>query len=154
MEHSLTVRGRRTGLTVLAVVGMMIAGAGTASAWTYATQSAPQSAIYKGVSHGDGYGSMYRSGYNYVITTATLRDNKPNNDRGIFVSSQAWKSSGGPARTSTGQSHSSGWRTVAQTRLHSASGWVGASGWTKVCEDASAQPDICSTERYSPAGGL
>ncbi|NKX92712.1 hypothetical protein HF995_05390 [Sanguibacter hominis ATCC BAA-789] len=135
------------------MVAMMAAGAGSASAWTYATKSAPQSATYKGVSHGDGYGAMYRSGYNYVITTATLRDNKPDNDRAIFVSSQAWASSG-TARTSTAKTHNRDWTTVAQTRLHSANGWVGASGWTKVCEDASLRPDICSTERYSPFGGL
>lgn len=44
MMRSLSARSRRSFTAAVALVGMMVLGASSASAWTFATQSAPQKA--------------------------------------------------------------------------------------------------------------
>ena len=147
MMRSPSARSRRGFTAAVALVGMMVLGASSASAWTFATQSAPQKASYNGVSFGDGAGSIVRSGFAYVNTNASIKD-PVSNGKGVFQDTYAY-SSASVASTQTSRSETSTWKSMSQTQLYSYQGWVGAWAESKVCEDTSWQPDICSSTRNS-----
>ncbi len=99
--------------------------------------------MYNGVAFGHGAGNIYRQGYNYA--DVSLRDPVVN-DRAVYQQTQA-TTRAGSSRGQTGRHSGSTWRSMPQVSLYGSSGWVGASGFSKVCEDASLRPDICSTSR-------
>ena len=123
----------------------MNGGAGGAAAWTFATTSSPQSAIYNGAAFGHGAGNIYRQGFNYVLADVSLRDPVVNN-RAVYQESQA-TTRAGSTRGQTGRHSGSTWRSMPRVSLYGSAGWVGATGFSTVCEDASLRPDICSTTR-------
>lgn len=145
--RTLSNRVRRSIAVTATVVGMVAVGATGASAWTFATTGAPQSAISGGASVGDGAGSIYRSGFAYVKTDAKLKD-PVSNGRGVFQETYAYNSKS-QASGQTGRRTGSTWASMQQTSLYSYQGFAGATARSKVCEDASLRPDVCSSDRLS-----
>lgn len=144
MKNSIGSRFVRIG----AILGASILAFGigsSASAWTFATQSSPQRAIYNGVSFADGAGSLVRSGWNDIITTTQLRDPVANSGAAYQESSATSSASWG--QTQSDRRTGSSWASVSTPDYYSTAGWVGATATSKVCEDVALRPDICSTSK-------
>lgn len=86
-----------------------------------------------------------RSGFAYVNTNASIKD-PVSNGKGVFQDTYGYNSVSF-ASAQTSRSETSTWKSMSQTQLYSYQGWVGAWAQSKVCEDTSWQPDICSSTR-------
>lgn len=142
---------KRTLCTLGLILGLTAAGASGASAWTFATKASPQSAIYNGVSFGDGAGNIYRSGYSTILIDVDLRD-RVSNGRGIYQQTNAWKPGDTrftAASAQTGRRSVNSWARMQQKKIGTTVSSVGSWASSKVCEDASLRPDICSTTKSS-----
>lgn len=89
--------------------------------------------------------NIYRSGFNYVLADVSLRD-PVSNGNPVYQQTQA-TTRAGSTRGQTDRHSSSTWPLMPRVSLFGSAGWVGATGFSKVCEDASLRPDICSTTR-------
>jgi hypothetical protein len=144
------MRGRISAAVGLTVALLMIGSSG-AAAWTWATYSSPQHAYYNSVSRGAGYGEAYRSGYNTVVITAALKDSYING-RGAYHTSTVWKPGDTrriPVTSETGRYEGASWKNMTTRFVDTLTSSAGMYANSKVCEDASWQPDICSTNRAS-----
>lgn len=138
---------KRSLSAILLSLALAVASSGTAYAWTFATQGSPQSAIYNGVSFGDGAGKIYRQGFSSIYIDVTLRD-RVSNGRGVYQDTYVYK----PGDTRwTGASTQTGrrtdqatWASMKRKTINTVRSSAGHWGRSKVCEDASLRPDICS----------
>jgi len=138
----------RSGVVLGLAGALLFGGMATASAWTYATTSSPLSATYNGVSFADGAGSMTRSGFSNIVTTARTKDPVANSGA-AYIENRANKPGQLGASSQTVRRTASSWAVVAIDDLYSSSGWAGAWGFVNTCEDVSFRPDICSPTRSS-----
>ena len=126
---------------------VVVTGATSASAWTFATTGAPQRAVYNGVSFGEGAGDIFRDGFSLIHTDAKLRD-PVSNGRSVYQKTSVWFPTNlqyTGAAQSTGRRSESTWASMKRTTINTTISSGGASASSKVCEDASLQPDICSS---------
>lgn len=140
-----TGRTRRGVLTLALACTMMIGGSTVASAWTFATKSAPQTVSTKGVVRGEGYGKIFRAvtrGLPRYYTNATLRDRSANGNPVYQVTSSGTGSSKSARYSGTA------WRTVAQHQMPVGS-WRVKQARSKVCEDISWAFDKCSSDKFA-----
>ena len=144
------MKRRRLAITAL-VLGLTVASAGGASAWTFATTTSPQNVLYDGTTLGQGAGNIYRSGYSNVLIDVKLRDKVPGGT-GIYQQTTVWKpASPGwtPASTQTGRRTVDSRASMAQKKIITTRSCLGHWASSKVCEDAPWRPDICSTTKSS-----
>jgi len=134
------------GFAAAALVGV---GAASASAWTFATTSAPQRAIYNGTSFGDGAGTISRSGYSILNIDVKLKDPVNNTGR-PYQQTNAWFPTDlnyTAASTQTGRRSQGAntWASMNRVTINTTRSSYGVRVESKVCEDVSLRPDICST---------
>ncbi|PFG19430.1 hypothetical protein ATL40_0990 [Serinibacter salmoneus] len=101
--------------------------------------------MYNGVSYADGAGSMYGSGYNYVATSARVKDPVANSGA-AYMHMRASKGNVHMQSRSANRT-SRYWGYVAIGDLWFSAGSAGTYKTGKTCEDLAWRPDICSKSK-------
>ena len=128
------------------IVGL--AGAASASAWTFATRTTPLKLNTAGTLAGQGAGSLTQASAGSVKLASEMTDNKRNGNRvfiDVYGSSSLGNSTVQTGRRADGEAF---WAAMADKYMYG----TGIGGYTfrvKLCEDLSGSPDFCTSEKVS-----
>lgn len=132
------------GRSAAVALTMTLAGALSASAYSYGALSVS----HDGAQRGKGYGTLSAYGWNSARLTSWLADTKLDGTR-TFVSARAYGNNDAVAVQSGRRTDGESWYAQMATKYGYAAG--STTGWygnAKVCQDVPNAPDWCSAADY------
>lgn len=125
---------------------LVVSGAATASAWTFATQGSPLKVYSRGTLGGQAAGSLTKVNASQVKLASQLTDNKTNGDRAYVTVRGIGAFGDGNVESGRRDDGGTSWANMSPKYMYG----TGAAGFTfyvKVCEDDSGRPDPCSDNK-------
>ena len=143
---------RREVSVAIATVGIALASAGSAAAWTWGTLSTP--ILMTG---GGGYGSSVQTGYSTGKLTGTYLKDTATGDGRVYVKNNATGPGGSYFSSESGRRADGGasYANMGESPFSSGgTGWgVASFSYTiKLCRDKPFEPDPCSDTKRSHQG--